>query len=137
MSTDLVISPLQRIVARCWVDAEFKTKFMADPAAVLRSEGLDVPDGLDLRVLEDHAQLVHLVIPQRPVDVSDAELEQVAGGATYTLTVKNQRPFNPGYAVFLPSPPSSGASAWQLAWRGALPGTPGAVHWGVDDKILP
>ena len=71
---------MQRIVMRCWVDAEFKTKLQADPVAVLQSLGIEVPVGLQLQVLADTEQVWHLVIPCPPADLSDAQLEAIAGG---------------------------------------------------------
>lgn len=71
---------LSRFIARCWSDAAFKARLLADPAAVLREEGVEVPAGIQLRVLEDTAQEVHLVIPVRPAELSDEALDNVAGG---------------------------------------------------------
>jgi len=71
---------LSRIITRCWADAAFKTRLLADPAAVLREAGLDVPAGTELRAVEDTAQRVHWVIPARPAELSDEALENMAGG---------------------------------------------------------
>lgn len=86
MNQESFESIMQRIVLRCWTDAEFKTRLLADPVAVLQAEGLSVPSGRQLRVVEDTPQCVHWVLPARPVDLSDDELDQVAGGKTFSIS---------------------------------------------------
>jgi hypothetical protein len=70
----------EALVLRCWSDPEFKNKLLSDPAGCIKSEGGSIPDGVDLEVYEDTETVLHLVIPARPVEVSDEDLEQVAGG---------------------------------------------------------
>ena len=74
---------LSPLVARCWADPAFKARLLADPAAVLQAEGLPLPAGMRLEVVEDTPQRVHWVLPARPTDLSDDALEQVAGGSPY------------------------------------------------------
>ena len=95
---------LNHLVARCWADAAFKARLLADPVAVLREVGIEVSPGIALRVLEDTAQTVHLVIPARPAELTDEALADVAGGfADALLNPKEpvQRPFlpMPGYWI--------------------------------------
>ena len=40
------------IVARAWDDAAFRRRLLAEPACVLREEGIDVPAGAAVRVIE-------------------------------------------------------------------------------------
>jgi hypothetical protein len=72
------------VVARAWSEEAFKERLLAEPGAVLREQGLEIPAGVDVRVIEDTAEAVHLVLPPRPTsvkgDLSDEELERVAGG---------------------------------------------------------
>ena len=69
-----------KIVAQAWSDGGFKKRLLADPAAVLKEKGFDVHDEIALKVVEDSAQMVHLILPERPAELSDAELSQIAGG---------------------------------------------------------
>ena len=55
-------------------------RLMAEPAAVLREAGIELPAGQQVRVVENTDQVVHLVLPQQPRELSDEQLEQVAGG---------------------------------------------------------
>lgn len=71
-----------QIIARCWTDAAFKARLLSDPADVFKTEGLPVPAGVALRVLENTDRVSHLIIPARPVELTDEALNAVAGGAS-------------------------------------------------------
>ncbi|WP_145751686.1 NHLP leader peptide family RiPP precursor [Nitrospirillum amazonense] len=71
----------RRIVARAWADEGFKARLLADPAAVLGSEGMDLPAGVAIRVVEDTVGTRTLVLPAKPVDLTEEELGRVVGGA--------------------------------------------------------
>ena len=74
-------NPLQKIITRCWEDEAFKERLLADPAATLAAEGVPVPEGIAINVAVDSKDVRTLVIPLPPTaGLSDAELEQVAGG---------------------------------------------------------
>ena len=51
------------IVARYFGNPEFRGKVDADPARVLREEGLDIPEGVEVKILFNSASLLHLVLP--------------------------------------------------------------------------
>ena len=74
---------LFQLFAACWNDEAFKSRFMVDPKAVLKEHGLDVPDGIDVKVMQDDDRTLHIVLPRRPSDdLSDEALEVATGGAT-------------------------------------------------------
>jgi hypothetical protein len=54
------------LVARAWADPAFKARLLADPAAVLKENGLPVPPDLKLQVVENTEQVVHLTLPPPP-----------------------------------------------------------------------
>ncbi|MEA1648114.1 NHLP leader peptide family RiPP precursor [Nitrospirillum sp. BR 11164] len=74
-----------RIIAKAWADEGYKARLLADPAAVLTAEGLDLPAGTTFRVVEDTATVQTLVLPARPADLSDDDLDRAAGGFTSVL----------------------------------------------------
>ncbi len=45
-----------KIIARAWRDPEFKARLVADPKTVCRENGLDLPDEMNLAVLEQAAK---------------------------------------------------------------------------------
>lgn len=73
-------NPMQKIIKRCWQDEDFKRRLIAEPSTVLAEEGMPVPRGVAVRVLEDTEHLVHWVIPTRPDRLDDTQLQQVAVG---------------------------------------------------------
>jgi hypothetical protein len=73
-----------QIVARAWRDEAFRRRLLAQPAAVLAEHGLEVPPGLQVRVLEDTDQVIHLTLPRQPAgpgEAPEAALASVVGGA--------------------------------------------------------
>jgi len=71
-----------QLLIKAWEDPAFKQRLVADPRGVLQEHGLPLPAGKAVRVVEDTAGTVHLVLPPKPADgeLSDEQLEQVAGG---------------------------------------------------------
>ncbi len=121
---------MNRILAKCWSDAAFKAQLLADPMAVLQAEGVDVPAGVQVRAVADTDRLVHLVVPPRPVDLSDADLEQVAGGKTYTINILNGSAPSQGLAVFLKDVKQPSFST--IAWTSFKPQVSTSVSWTED-----
>jgi hypothetical protein len=71
---------MNQIIAKCWSDESFKQQFLADPAATLKAEGITLPDGLSVKALENTDKVLHVLIPAKPADLSDEDLDTVAGG---------------------------------------------------------
>jgi hypothetical protein len=71
---------MSQLIAKCWADEGFKQKLLADPAATLKAEGVELPAGLSIKALENTDKVFHLVIPAKPTDLSDEDLDKVAGG---------------------------------------------------------
>ncbi len=64
-----------KIVAKAWADNDYKARLLADPAAVLAKEGLTVPEGVSLRVLEAADGEAVLVIPAKPSGHEAGEMD--------------------------------------------------------------
>ena len=74
---------LAELFAACWKDDAVKQRFMSDPKAVLSEYGMDVPDGMNVNVVENADNTVHITMPAPPSghqDLSDDELRDAAGG---------------------------------------------------------
>jgi len=71
-----------QVVAKAWSDAAFKKRLLTQPAAVLKEAGVDVPEGLQLKVVENTERLAHLILPPAPAgaELSEEALARVAGG---------------------------------------------------------
>lgn len=126
---------MNRILAKCWSDAAFKAQLLADPMAVLQAEGVDVPAGIQVRAVADTDRLVHLVVPPRPVDLSDAELEQVAGGKSYTINIQHGGAPSQGMMTFLKIVKQPSLST--IAWTTFKPHDPSSVGWTEDYSAYP
>ena len=71
-----------RIVARAWTDDAFKQQLIANPTEVLKAQGVAIPEGVDVRVVENTESTIYLILPARPGgEISDEQLTEVAGGA--------------------------------------------------------
>ena len=67
------------VVARAWRDAAFRQRLLAEAAQALREHGVEVPQGVQVRVVENSANLVRFTLPPKPAgDLTDEELDQVA-----------------------------------------------------------
>jgi len=84
---------VKRAIGKSSMDRVFRQKLLAEPAGVLKAEGLELPDGVKVRVIEDTDKLMHLVIPfhlELDGELSDANLDKVSGGGRTIPTAKGQ-----------------------------------------------
>jgi hypothetical protein len=72
---------IQKIVAKAWMDEGFKKKLLSDPAARLKEEGLNVPPGIEVRIVEDTPNVRYLVLPLKP-SAKELSEEHIAHFAT-------------------------------------------------------
>lgn len=81
---------LMELFAACWRDDALKARFLAEPRAVLDEYGLEVPEGVDVKVVENAPDRVYITFPAAPIDheeLSDDELNQAFGGTINTQCV--------------------------------------------------
>lgn len=73
------------IISKCWQDAAFKKRFLTEPKAVLAEFGMDLPAGLEVKVVENSDKVMYLTLPPNPKtlggELSDNQLDAVSGGA--------------------------------------------------------
>jgi len=67
-----------KVVAKAWADPDFKAKLLSDPKTVLKEYGVEFPQDVELRVVENTDKIHHFTLPAR--QLSEEELEKVAGG---------------------------------------------------------
>lgn len=61
-----------KIVAKAWADEDYKQRLLVDPAAVLKAEGIEVPEGVSFKCLEATETQAFLVLPPKPANVEGA-----------------------------------------------------------------
>ena len=70
-----------QLVAQAWFHESLKRRLIEDPATVLREHGIDVPDDIVLKVVEDTDRVRHLVLPSSPS--GDLAVEELGGSVGY------------------------------------------------------
>lgn len=68
--TEVTYKTFAKLVARAWADPEFDRQLRANPAQVMRDEGIDLPDDL-------HISPEQFFVPERPQGVA---IEHLLGG---------------------------------------------------------
>ena len=81
-----------KIIARAWRDPAFKAELIANPAVALKAEGIVVPAGMTVTVVENTDKQFHLVLPPVPTDeLSDEALDGVSGGWGWAFWSRGHR----------------------------------------------
>jgi hypothetical protein len=63
-------------VAKAWADEDYKQRLISDPATVFKKEGLTVPEGMKIKVVENTREVFHMVLPESP-DSTEGGIENV------------------------------------------------------------
>jgi hypothetical protein len=73
-----------QLIQKAWKEPEFRKQVVSDPKGLLEKHlGKKLPDQLRIYVHEEDANTLHFSVPPAPSNVaelSDEELEKVAGG---------------------------------------------------------
>ncbi|TFE19592.1 NHLP leader peptide family RiPP precursor [Cohnella luojiensis] len=63
-----------QIIKKAWEDDSFKQNLLIKPKkAIKEAFGVDIPDGIELKVVEESPSLYYLTLPPKPEDVADGE----------------------------------------------------------------
>ena len=55
------------IVAKCWEDEEFKKNFINDPEEIFKEYGMDLPEGIEYKVIVAPKDIEYIIIPAKEV----------------------------------------------------------------------
>ncbi len=70
-----------KLIAKCWSDPKFKEQLLKDPETILKQNGIEIPKGQKVKVVENTQDVLNFVIPQKPAgQLSEKDLEAVAAG---------------------------------------------------------
>jgi hypothetical protein len=70
-----------KIIVRAWKDPSFRKKLLKNPRAAIKEMGFNVPENLEIHVVEDKAGSLTFVLPPSTAQtkqLSDRELELLA-----------------------------------------------------------
>jgi hypothetical protein len=68
---------LANLFSACWNDKELKARFFANPKAVMTERGMAIPAGMNVKVVENAENCMHITMPAAPVGhsaLTDLEL---------------------------------------------------------------
>ncbi len=86
-----------KLMAKAWSDDDFKAQLLSDPMTVFRENDLTIPEGIEVRMVENTEKITHFILPPEPSDeLMDEELAGAAGGAGSDVCV-GCGPSNVGY----------------------------------------
>ena len=109
------------IASKAWQDEDFMNELRANPKAVIAKEyGVELPDNVELKVVEESPTELYIRIPTNPADLelSDDELESVAGGGTVfgpttiTVTIPTISPLCVTVPTTIPGPGPAPRPGW-------------------------
>ncbi len=64
-----------QVVARAWSDEDFKQRLLLNPRSVLAEHGLEMPQDMEVQVMEDGPQVRHFILPPSPAsELADEDL---------------------------------------------------------------
>lgn len=66
---------LGEVILKAWTDDDFKQRLLADPATVLQENGVQIPPGVGVKVLEDTNDVNYLVLPAKPTDMEVSDFQ--------------------------------------------------------------
>ena len=78
-----------KIIAHAWKDPRYKEKLLKNPRAAFKEAGLDIPENIQIKAIEDKPNSFTFVLPPAVAgarEMSDQELEKVVGGGTCLTT---------------------------------------------------
>jgi hypothetical protein len=87
MPEDDINKAFAKVVANSWSDEGFHAKLVADPTGTLAAAGVTIPAGKRVVLVENTDDIVHVILPARPTELSDEELDTVAAGFTTFTTL--------------------------------------------------
>ncbi len=70
----------KEIIKKAQSDKDFKKALADNPKKALGQLGVQVPEDVEVKVVEESAKIVYLVLPANPDELADEQLDWIAGG---------------------------------------------------------
>jgi hypothetical protein len=69
------------VIKKAWDDEAFMQRLLEDATTVLKEQGIQLPEGMKVKAVQNSEKLAYIVIPPKPGrNISDTQLESIAGG---------------------------------------------------------
>ena len=92
----VAISALDRLKLETAVNQELREKMKSDPVGTLKAHGIDVPDGVEVKIAEDDPKTHTLVLPPFVgTDTAKASVQSMAASAASTWECTTCTPTSP------------------------------------------
>ena len=65
-----------KIVAKAWADDDYRANLIKDPMTVFAENGMTIPEGVEVRILENTESVFNLILPDKPSEeLHDSQLD--------------------------------------------------------------
>jgi hypothetical protein len=74
----------KKVIQKSTNDNKFREEFLTDPKkTVEKTFGFKLPDGMKVKAEEENSDTITFIIPKNSGELSEGELENVAGGCGF------------------------------------------------------
>lgn len=70
----------EEVIRKAQVDQDFKKSLIDNPKAALCQLGVKLPEDVVVKVVEESSKVLYLVLPAKPEELTEEQLDLVAGG---------------------------------------------------------
>ena len=95
--TSETLKKWSRLVAQAWADEKLKQQLVDNPTRVLQEHEIEVPAGVEIRVVENTDKVSYLMLPPKPAgdvaELTSGQLSGVAGG--FCCSIYSNAPSGP------------------------------------------
>lgn len=74
-----------KIIARAWLDEDFKKRLLGEPATVLKENGIQIPEGMTAKIVERKENEIQIPPPVAPKDLGFSVEELQERAQAFTL----------------------------------------------------
>jgi hypothetical protein len=79
------IAQYHDLIRKATTDSDFRATLLDDPAAVLKAEGWDVPETMEVCVVENTDERMYITLPPLSV-LTDDEMQEVTAGSVSVVS---------------------------------------------------
>lgn len=87
LSLDIQPQLFAKMTDKAWHSKNYKEQLLKNPDAVLKESGIQMPEGIHFKVVEDTESIFHFILPVKPgeKEISEEDLRELSGGWTTNI----------------------------------------------------